>query len=139
MEFQRRRHLGYVAVLRAVIPIERHDLTVHLRITDILGRGTVNDVDHDGDFHHTGASDEISALAVVARELFDLRLVRTKLRKAVEQPQKIFVAVVSWTWTSRPMTGSYLVCKTKTLSNLPRRQGDTEAKKTNPVFLCLGG
>src|SRR5271166_4032771 len=28
--------------------------------------------------------------------------------KRVEQPQKIFVAVRSWTWTSSPMTGSYL-------------------------------
>src|SRR5260370_23416600 len=28
--------------------------------------------------------------------------------KRVEQPQKIFVLVRSWTWTSRPMTGSYL-------------------------------
>src|SRR5258708_14051620 len=28
--------------------------------------------------------------------------------KRVEQPQKIFVRVRSWTWTSRPMTGSYL-------------------------------
>src|SRR6266852_5464874 len=28
--------------------------------------------------------------------------------KRVEQPQKIFVLVASWTWTSRPMTGSYL-------------------------------
>ncbi len=28
--------------------------------------------------------------------------------KRVEQPQKIFVLVFSWTWTSRPMTGSYL-------------------------------
>src|SRR5205807_7638134 len=27
--------------------------------------------------------------------------------KRVEQPQKIFVLVRSWTWTSRPMTGSY--------------------------------
>src|SRR5437879_53535 len=27
--------------------------------------------------------------------------------KRVEQPQKIFVFVRSWTWTSRPMTGSY--------------------------------
>ncbi len=27
--------------------------------------------------------------------------------KRVEQPQKIFVLVSSWTWTSRPMTGSY--------------------------------
>ena len=25
----------------------------------------------------------------------------------VEQPQKIFVLVSSWTWTSKPMTGSY--------------------------------
>jgi hypothetical protein len=25
------------------------------------------------------------------------------------QPQNIFVFVPSWTWTSRPMTGSYLV------------------------------
>ena len=28
--------------------------------------------------------------------------------KLVEQPQKILVSVRSWTWTSRPMTGSYL-------------------------------
>src|SRR5882724_11852346 len=28
--------------------------------------------------------------------------------KRVEQPQKIFVRVRSWTWTSRPMTGAYL-------------------------------
>src|ERR1700682_974679 len=28
--------------------------------------------------------------------------------KRVEQPQKIFVLVRSWTWTSRPITGSYL-------------------------------
>src|ERR1700675_873440 len=28
--------------------------------------------------------------------------------KRVEQPQKIFVLVASWTWTSKPMTGSYL-------------------------------
>src|SRR5260370_39831741 len=28
--------------------------------------------------------------------------------KRVEQPQKIFVRVSSWTWTSKPMTGSYL-------------------------------
>src|SRR5262249_42557638 len=27
--------------------------------------------------------------------------------KRVEQPQKILVAVNSWTWTSSPMTGSY--------------------------------
>src|SRR5712692_11898473 len=27
--------------------------------------------------------------------------------KRVEQPQKIFVLVRSWTWTSRPITGSY--------------------------------
>src|ERR1051326_632675 len=27
--------------------------------------------------------------------------------KLVGQPQKILVAVASWTWTSRPMTGSY--------------------------------
>src|SRR5690242_20402356 len=27
--------------------------------------------------------------------------------KRVEQPQKIFVRVRSWTWTSKPMTGSY--------------------------------
>src|SRR5215471_9805046 len=27
--------------------------------------------------------------------------------KRVEQPQKIFVLVRSWTWTSRPMTGWY--------------------------------
>jgi len=26
----------------------------------------------------------------------------------VEQPQKILVLVRSWTWTSKPMTGSYL-------------------------------
>ena len=29
--------------------------------------------------------------------------------KAVEQPQKILVLVVSWTWTSRPMTASYFI------------------------------
>src|ERR1035437_7495737 len=28
----------------------------------------------------------------------------------VEQPQKILVRVSSWTWTSSPMTGSYLHC-----------------------------
>src|ERR1035441_7095528 len=28
----------------------------------------------------------------------------------VEQPQKILVLVRSWTWTSSPMTGSYLDC-----------------------------
>src|ERR1017187_54719 len=28
----------------------------------------------------------------------------------VEQPQKILVRVRSWTWTSNPMTGSYLDC-----------------------------
>ena len=28
--------------------------------------------------------------------------------KLVGQPQKILVAVASWTWTSSPMTGSYL-------------------------------
>src|SRR4051812_44085636 len=28
--------------------------------------------------------------------------------KLVEQPQKIFEAVNNWTWTSSPMTGSYL-------------------------------
>src|SRR5215813_14269739 len=28
--------------------------------------------------------------------------------KRVEQAQKILVLVSSWTWTSRPMTGSYL-------------------------------
>ena len=28
--------------------------------------------------------------------------------KCVEQEQKILVAVSSWTWTSSPMTGSYL-------------------------------
>src|ERR1700727_2865501 len=28
--------------------------------------------------------------------------------KCVEQPQKILVAVSNWTWTSSPMTGSYL-------------------------------
>src|SRR5438046_6872965 len=27
--------------------------------------------------------------------------------KRVEHPQKIFVAVSSWTWTSSPITGSY--------------------------------
>jgi hypothetical protein len=30
------------------------------------------------------------------------------LPKRVEQEQKILVAVSSWTWTSSPMTGSYL-------------------------------
>src|SRR5512142_1928393 len=30
------------------------------------------------------------------------------LPNCVEQPQKIFVFVSSWTWTSSPITGSYL-------------------------------
>src|SRR5213078_3428113 len=47
--------------------------------------------------------------------------------KRVEQPQKIFVRVRSWTWTSKPMTGADFDIRDKDYSRADAVAGRTES------------
>src|ERR1700693_3724111 len=47
--------------------------------------------------------------------------------KRVEQEQKILVAVRSWTWTSSPMTGSYLARAATEMSDVVAISSDYKA------------